>query len=74
MFSKNLQFRNLLYKAVSVAVTGEVCILLPHTKNSAAVSITFSIGVYYFYIIMSSVSLITYFNPQISRSFKDRPC
>ena len=37
MLSKNLQFRNLLYKAVSVAVTGKACVMLPHTKNSAAV-------------------------------------
>ena len=37
MFSKNLQFHNLPYKAVSVAVTDEACIMLPHTRNFPAV-------------------------------------
>ena len=36
MLSKNLQFCNLLYKAVSIAATGEACIMLQHARNSAA--------------------------------------
>ena len=37
MFSIKLQFRNLLYKAVSVAATGKACIIPPPTRNFAAV-------------------------------------
>ena len=37
MFSKNVQFRNVLYKAMSMVATGEACRMLPHTRNSVAV-------------------------------------
>ena len=56
MFSKNLQFHNFLYQDMSLAATGEAYIIvLPYTRNSAAVQITFSSAVYCFYIIISSV-------------------
>ena len=37
MLNKNLQFRNLLYKAMSVVATRKACIMLLHIRNSATV-------------------------------------
>ena len=72
MLSINLQFQILLYQAMSVAATSEACIVLPHTRNSAAVEIKLSSAVYFIYY--SIFSLVNYIFNYLDKLLIQRPC